>query len=107
MPVIHLKDAPHGWQNDERYVYIGRPGGGLVGNFGNPFRLGPDGDRLEVLARYDLWLRGRLLTDPVMKEQIKNLHGRTLICFCKPRLCHGDLLEQVAKELFAKSQKQA
>jgi hypothetical protein len=99
MPIINIKNAPHGWQTDQRYVYIGRPGGGLAGPFGNPFRIGPDGDRLEVLARYDLWLRGRLITDAAMKKRIAGLHGKTLVCFCSPFLCHGDLLQQVAAEL--------
>lgn len=99
MPVINIKDAPDGWQADQRYVYIGRPGSGLGGPFGNPFRIGPDGDRLEVLARFDLWLRGRIVADPEFAEKVKQLHNKVLVCFCYPKKCHGEILEHVAKSL--------
>lgn len=107
MPVINIKDAPLGWENDERYVYIGRKGAGHDGRFGNPFRHGPDGTRDEAIGRFSLWLQGRLVTDPDMKEAVKRLHGRTLVCFCKPKACHGDVLERVSKELFENSQNQS
>ena len=34
-----------------RAVYIGRGS-----KWGNPFRIGPDGDRLAVIAKYERWL---------------------------------------------------
>jgi hypothetical protein len=104
MPVENIKDMPIGWQNNERNVYIGRPGGGMAGPWGNPFRHGPDGTRVESIAKFDLWIRGRLLTDPELKERVKALHGKTLVCFCWPKRCHGEILEALARELSEKSQ---
>lgn len=99
MPVINIKDAPVGWEDDDRYVYIGRKGAGFDGRFGNPFRHGPDGTRVEAIGRFDLWLRGRIASDSEMRERVKSLHGKILVCFCHPKRCHGEVLETVAKEL--------
>ena len=35
-------------------IYIGRGS-----KWGNPFRIGPDGDRATVIAKYERWLRGQ------------------------------------------------
>ena len=77
--------------NDE---YIGRPSMG-----GNPFKIGPDGNRDQVIMKFEHYARERMKTDKVFKEYVRNLHGRTLVCWCKPRACHGDVLAQLSKEL--------
>ncbi len=68
-------------------VYIGRGS-----KWGNPFRIGPDGDRAAVIAKYERWLcdqRHLLLA-------LDELRGCDLVCFCAPRACHGDLLLRLA-----------
>lgn len=74
-------------QRDEHYdVYIGR------GSFwGNPFVIGKDGTREEVIQRYleDLWSRRY---EEGMIEKLLELEGKTLGCFCKPLPCHGDVI---------------
>ena len=64
-------------------VYIGRGG-----KWGNPFRIGRDGDRATVIAKHEAWLRsqGHLL------RALDELRGKDLVCFCAPLPCHGDLL---------------
>ena len=65
----------------------------MPGPWGNPFLLGRDGDREEVLDRYRRWLLARpQLIDRARRE----LRGKTLGCFCKPLLCHGDVLAEIA-----------
>lgn len=56
---------------------------------GNPFVIGRDGNRASVLAKY----RIHLDEHPELVEQArKELTGRVLGCFCKPKACHGDIL---------------
>lgn len=64
--------------------------------FGNPFVMGRDGDRGEVVRRYRVWLWGRLQADPVFAERVRALHGRDLCCCCAPAACHGDILARAA-----------
>lgn len=69
-------------------VYIGRPT-----KWGNPFVIGRDGNREEVIAKYEEWLRGNVeLTYSARAE----LRGRDLICWCSPLPCHGNVLLAVA-----------
>jgi hypothetical protein len=68
-------------------VYIGRGS-----KWGNPFRIGPDGDRAAVIAKHERWLRDQLDLLRVLDE----LRDRDLVCFCAPAPCHGDLLIRLA-----------
>ena len=78
----------------ERYdVYVGR-GKGAKGKWGNPFRIGRDGTREEVIAKYREWIK----TQPDLLRDIPSLKGKTLGCWCKPQACHGDVLAQLAEE---------
>jgi hypothetical protein len=74
---------------NERYdVYIGRPS-----EWGNPFKIGRDGSRQEVIQKYREWI----LANPQLTKQIHlKLRGKTLGCWCKPNACHGDVLAELA-----------
>lgn len=67
-------------------AYIGRGS-----PFGNPFRIGVDGDREQVLAKYRTYFKRRL-TDPKFRDSILSLKDKVLGCWCKPLLCHGDVI---------------
>src|SRR5215475_862513 len=69
-------------------VYIGRGS-----KWGNPFRIGPDGDRAAVIAKYERWL----CDQHDLLRALDELRGRDLVCFCAPLRCHGDLLLRLAK----------
>ncbi|MYH38826.1 MAG: DUF4326 domain-containing protein, partial [Rhodospirillaceae bacterium] len=58
--------------------------------WGNPFRIGRDGSREEVIARYraDLWRRIR--AGEIALEELAALDGCWLACWCEPLPCHGD-----------------
>ena len=62
-------------------VYIGRGS-----KWGNPFVIGKDGTRDEVI---DMFIE-YLLKDRLLLDQVKELRGKDLVCFCAPRRCHGD-----------------
>lgn len=65
-------------------VYIGRPS-----PWGNPFVIGPDGTREEVIWKFQEYLlNNRELLARVRQE----LKGKDLVCFCAPEACHGDVL---------------
>ena len=72
----------------EQAVYVGRPT-----KFGNPFEIGVDGTRSEVIRKYKAWLR----TQPELIAAIrKELAGKDLVCWCAPKACHADVILQVA-----------
>jgi hypothetical protein len=84
--LINEKDAPDGWRFNSGYVYIGRPS-----KFGNPFIIGADGNREEVIEKYKLWFKMKLL-DPDFSKEIESLKDKTLVCWCYPMPCHGDVI---------------
>lgn len=67
-------------------VYIGRGS-----PFGNPFRIGDDGDRAQVLVKYRNYFNQRL-TDQSFRDKVLELKGKVLGCWCKPLACHGDVI---------------
>lgn len=77
---------------DKYDVYIGR--GSL---FGNPYVIGVDGTREEVIEKYAQQFN-LALQDPIFKKAVLNLKGKTLGCFCKPQACHGDVIVKYINE---------
>lgn len=73
-------------------VYIGRAGQGRAGYFGNPYRIGIDGTREEVLSKYREYFIKRVREDRDFYIRIMELKGQRLGCFCKPDACHGDII---------------
>ena len=65
---------------------------GLPSKWGNPFQIGRDGTREEVIAKYRNWIKEQ----PQLITCIKELKGKTLGCWCKPKACHGDVLAELA-----------
>lgn len=57
--------------------------------FGNPFKVGADGDRKQVLQKYKDYFYHRLEIDDKFREQVDGLKGKILGCWCFPDLCHG------------------
>ena len=69
-------------------IYIGR--GSL---FGNPYIIGRDGDRNQVIRKYKMYLWKHLLMgDNFTIADVLALEGQRLGCFCSPQFCHGDIL---------------
>ena len=76
-------------------VYIGRanPRRGLQASpFANPFKVGRDGSRGEVVAKYLQWLQGQ----PALLARLPELQGKVLGCWCAPEQCHGHILAALA-----------
>lgn len=79
--VVHCHKEPYD-------IFIGRPS-----RFGNPFHIGQDGSRREVIQRFEnyLWSRPDLI-----KIVRAELAGKVLGCYCDPLACHGDVLARIA-----------
>ena len=83
----------------EKYdVYIGRrivwhPEIYPHSKWANPFKIGKDGTREEVITKF----RQYILTRPDLLAAIPTeLKGKTLGCWCKPDACHGDVYVELA-----------
>lgn len=70
---------------EAQYIGRGSP-------YGNPFVIGPDGDRDMVCDLYDQ----HLAQDERRLMALDNLRGKDLVCFCSPKRCHGDTLAMLA-----------
>jgi hypothetical protein len=80
--VVHCKVDPYD-------VYIGRPS-----KWGNPYKLWRESDRPDMLVAFRKYLRARIATGDLDPTELK---GKTLGCWCAPRLCHGDVLADFAE----------
>lgn len=76
----------HGIPRDA--VYIGR---GSI--WGNPYVIGQDGTRDEVIDKYIEWFS--LDPDRLKRARIE-LRDKDLVCYCAPNRCHGDFLLKIA-----------
>jgi len=70
-------------------IYIGRPS-----KWGNPFEIGKDGDRQQVIDKF----RNYILNSELLYD-IMELDGKILGCWCSPKACHGDVLVEIIEEI--------
>lgn len=60
---------------------------------GNPYRIGPDGNRATVIQKHMTDWRA-MLADEETREApllwLQFVKGKRLGCHCKPAACHGD-----------------
>ena len=75
--------------------YIGRPS-----PLGNPFIIGKDGTRDDVIQKYEVYIRDN-------KELLRIVellpNNAVLGCYCKPKACHGDVIIKLYKEMHDES----
>lgn len=94
--VVNLRGRP-GRDVRDGELYIGRRltmgGWDLQGSvWGNPFKVGRDGNIGQVLAKY------RRHAQKTLGAQLRELRRdppRALACFCAPEPCHGDVLREL------------
>jgi hypothetical protein len=75
-------------------AYVGRPS-----PLGNPYALGRDGNREQVIARYRHWLWEQLqLPDSPQERELRRLLAQArsgdlvLLCWCAPLPCHAEVV---------------
>ena len=95
------------WMADENNVYIGRAGVVFVegsrfpkttSKFANPYKIGKDGTRDEVIEKYELHIKAKLERDASLQTELINLKGKNLGCWCFPEPCHGNVLLKLIDE---------
>lgn len=78
-------------KNSSFDVYIGR---GKGCRFGNPFKIGQDGSRADVIKKYEKWI----LNQPDVLKLFPKLRGKKLGCYCSPLACHGNIIVKLLNE---------
>lgn len=86
MPKVHNKY--HKTASKEA-VYIGRGS-----PYGNPFIIDKNHSRDDVCDRFEMEILPTLYLKPLI--------GKDLVCFCKPKRCHGDSIIKRIQELYGK-----
>ena len=82
--VVHCKKAKYN-------IYCGRPS-----KWGNPFVIGSDGSREDVVNKYEQWIK----TQPNLLKDLPELKDKILACWCAPLACHCDVLAKLANNLY-------
>ena len=68
--------------------------------FGNPFIIGKDGNRDEVIDKYKKYFLNRIKEDLHFRFCVKQLidyaedNDLVLGCWCYPKKCHGDIIKE-------------
>lgn len=61
--------------------------------WGNPFYIGPDGDRDDVCDNFETYAEQRLKDEPNWLDPLVN---KDLACWCAPLRCHAETLIRLA-----------
>jgi hypothetical protein len=85
MPEVYNKHRKH----PEGAIWCGRPG-----LFGNPFTAAEYGQG-EAVRLHREWIK-RPEQKYIRDKAREVLRGRDLLCVCKPRPCHCDVLLEIA-----------
>ncbi len=96
--VVNIKNCPDfNPKKNPDDIYIGRfhasPKYGLLqkSQWHNPFK---DGSREKPINDY----RKYILSRPDLLDSLPELKGKRLGCWCKPKVCHGDVLVELIRE---------
>jgi len=80
-------------------IYIGRRNGQLAGSpLANKFKIDLHTTRMQAISLYKRWLWEQMQIDtPALREllrikQLNEVGNVTLLCWCKPLPCHGDVI---------------
>jgi hypothetical protein len=108
------------WMNDPHNVYIGR--GGVVfidgkrfpsqsSQWCNPFKIGKDGSRGQVIKKYREYVERRLSEEAGLRDELLSLKNKILGCWCVTEtdsfpspcseehfVCHGQVLAKLIHE---------
>lgn len=88
-------------KDDELYIFCGRPK-----KLSNPYEIGKDGNRGEVIEKFRELAEDDLFNEPpsTLNKEIKNLadyakkhkiSNLVLGCYCKPLACHCDVIKEI------------
>jgi hypothetical protein len=106
------KQLPPG---DSSYVYIGRPRGNAPLGLGNPFKVGEGYQRGEAVDAFKGYAQDEWKNpNSELRKQVTALAERVyrgedikLVCWCKPKSCHGDIIKGAIDTLVTRWQARA
>jgi hypothetical protein len=86
------------------HAYVGRKNRsvpstlhGSDGSYGNPFIIGRDGTREDVIEKFEAFISSDAPKAKEMRKKIQsNLRGLTLACWCGDKPCHGTIIARIA-----------
>lgn len=89
-----------GFDGEEK-IYIGRKYFGLKASIlANPYIIGKDGTRAEVVEKYRQWLWQEYQKNGAVRAKLEAIADRVLngekidlVCWCAPGKCHGDVIK--------------
>lgn len=92
--VVNMRSEAHArlWAWAEQSGYAERID--RKSRWGNPFTIGDDGDRAQVIGKYAAYY---LPHKPALIADLGTLKGKALGCWCAPEPCHGDILKAGAQ----------
>jgi len=98
--VVNIKYCPDfNPDKNPNDVYIGRfhqsakYGALPASKWANPFWITDDVNRETVIELY----RDYIVNNPGLMNSLLELDGKRLGCWCKPELCHGDILAKLSE----------
>ena len=65
--------------------------------WGNPYMIGKDGSRAEVIEKYRARLWRDIRAGRIGLDELAALGSKRLACWCAPEPCHGDVLAAAAR----------
>ncbi|MCK5525456.1 MAG: DUF4326 domain-containing protein [Thiomargarita sp.] len=87
--------------NDTQVVNIMRGSDFYGTTFGNPYKIGTDGNRAEVIKKYKEKILPKLMkTEAWQHLMVKWVYGGgvKLACCCAPKPCHGDVIAEAMRQ---------
>jgi hypothetical protein len=100
--VVNIRSLPLDpakWPAD--HVYIGRTNrsrGTAGSKWCNPFVVSSDCTREQAIEAFEDWITTATHLFPA-KFDLRELRGKTLVCWCAPLPCHGDVLARLVAAL--------
>lgn len=78
----------------KNHIYIGRKNrfvnGAEQSKWHNPYPVSEG----KAVERFETYIR----KNKILMNDLKELRGKTLACWCKPNECHGDVLQKLLAE---------
>lgn len=63
--------------------------------WGNPYVIGIDGSRKEVIEKFRIYFLNQLELGLITKKELFSLNGMICACVCKPLPCHCDVIKEI------------
>lgn len=101
--IVHSNSLSLGQALSPEFVRIDRSS-----EWGNPFIVSSQMDRDQVVDAYKVYLWKRMrksATSHFSIRMVQTLNNKTLVCWCAPKRCHGEVLRDAVAWVIAESKK--